>query len=524
MNNVPKNTQPIMYVMLITFLIIMYSQLSAQTNHDTVSSVNQNKTVYSGIGQVYLHQNIQKNNRAQSHYLCSINVTFEHLFKNERIADQIFGSDTLFIQGSSVVNRNNNALIADYFGLSPSFSSTVQLKPIHYNVTVSTIIGTFLDVMLEGMYCYAVIPWSFEKSGIHMHEIIDAENRSTTFPAGNIINTHQTTRSPYTSFTDAVTYPKTTGNLQPLQNGLLKVKNRQGVGDIAWALGLQWVKTPIHKLTSEIHFTFPTSRHSKNKTVFEPTSGNGSQTVMGISSIWNTELYKNFESTVDLFVSCMLAHGFAKTEKRSFDFKQNGSLSRYIPLKEFNQGQATGNVIPAINVTTLSCKVSNDIIFEGICMFGIHYKNINGHIGYNGYIKSRDKIELQETVTPERYGIKGTQNLFNTSTNTIDNTTASRTTITTGSITDQASFSDPITTYIQTSDVSIHSARNPLTVIHRFFSALEYQQSITETVNSFYRIGTTISFNGHHDQNKKSVKNLQTACHWSLDANFGLKF
>lgn len=60
----------------------------------------------------------------------SITPEYGHSFRPARLAEYFFGVDELVISGSQVANRNNETqLLADYFGLSPLFQSTVRMEP-----------------------------------------------------------------------------------------------------------------------------------------------------------------------------------------------------------------------------------------------------------------------------------------------------------------------------------------------------------------------------------------------------------
>ncbi len=61
----------------------------------------------------------------------SFTVTPEYIqsFRPEDIAEYFFGTPCLTISGSKVANRGVNDILADYFGLGQTFSSTVKLEP-----------------------------------------------------------------------------------------------------------------------------------------------------------------------------------------------------------------------------------------------------------------------------------------------------------------------------------------------------------------------------------------------------------
>src|SRR5438046_1747770 len=50
-------------------------------------------------------------------------------FRRNRLAEYFFFTDILTFTGSQVAMRDDNDILADYWGLSPIFQSTVKLRP-----------------------------------------------------------------------------------------------------------------------------------------------------------------------------------------------------------------------------------------------------------------------------------------------------------------------------------------------------------------------------------------------------------
>src|SRR5579863_6757967 len=143
-------------------------------------------------------------------------------------------------------------------------------------------------------------------------------------------------------------------------------------------------------------------------------------------------------------------------QRRSFDFCQNGFFSRYILVKEIDQnGIFTEVLLPAINITTLDCNVRVSIQVDMVFMFGYTYNNFVFDIGYNGWIRSREKISLRQCIPANTYGLKGVQFAVNTITEQPNNTTESSATI----FETQPIVSDgPFPVFISTRDLNVDSA------------------------------------------------------------------
>ena len=77
--------------------------------------------------------------------VCSITPEYLNSFRPERLAEYFWGSNELNISGSQVSTRTDNDLLADYFGLSPEFSSNILIAPKMKNfLTDSLMIGAFM--------------------------------------------------------------------------------------------------------------------------------------------------------------------------------------------------------------------------------------------------------------------------------------------------------------------------------------------------------------------------------------------
>src|SRR4029079_8108887 len=139
---------------------------------------------------------------------------------------------------------------------------------------------------------------------------------------------------------------------------------------------------------------------------------------------------------------------------------KNGFFSRYILAKEFDEdGIFAERIVPAINFTTLKCDVHCSIVVDMFFMFAYTYNDFVFDIGYNGWIRSREKICLRGRIPTNKYGLKGVQFAANPITGQPDNTTESLATIyETGPILSDGLF--PV--FITTQDLNVKSAASPL--------------------------------------------------------------
>jgi hypothetical protein len=472
--------------------------------------------------QLYQHEQNKKNNILH----IAFTAQYSQSFKNAQIAETLFGSSTLHIAGSVIAKRQRNSLVADYFGLSPHFESTVFIRPsIKTGIITADIIWS-LGNYAKGFYIKTAFPFCISSWSLGLREIISPEMTLSPFPSGYMnINTHSTNPVAQ-SFIQAITGTSATGSLQSLTKGKMNHEHTCGLADIPLIIGWQPVQKDSWGLAVELVGSIPTGNRPKSEFLFEPIIGNGRQPTIGTGIMSYIKIWEDLEQYMYLYLTGHLFHFFNGTQYRSFDFKHNGFLSRYLLVKEFNDQQiATGTIVPAINITTLKCHVHNAIVFDGTLLFAYTHNNFYTDLGYNGFIKSKDKIELTETIPFNKYGVKGTQYIFDPLTNTIDNSTASRISITEGSLTDQTTFADPSTVFINTQDLCIDSAKVPLSIVHTFFASIGYrkQEDYLSQFLPFCGIGAEVSVEGLDLDHFSSITK-HSISQWSLYCKGGFSY
>src|SRR5579863_6771820 len=81
------------------------------------------------------HPYIHRYDAQKNYAAVSFTPSYNQSLRPERISLALFNDDTLSITGSQVPGREGtNELLADYFGLSPLFSSDVFFKPLIRNL------------------------------------------------------------------------------------------------------------------------------------------------------------------------------------------------------------------------------------------------------------------------------------------------------------------------------------------------------------------------------------------------------
>ena len=431
----------------------------------------------------------------------SFTPQYNQSLRPERIDLALFNSDWFSLSGSQIPGRaGTQELLADYFGLSPAFASNEFFKPLIRNLIFDMALYIGFDSWVKGLYLQLRGPAVWTQWNLKMLEENIDEGTGVLFPAGYMAA--DAVQPPYDSFTQAMRGCSSFGEVERLKYG--KICGKQTLSGLA-ALEIVFGYDFIRRETSHVGFNFrasaPTGSRPKGIFLFEPRVGCGKNWQVGIGFTGHTRLWeKDGEQELAMYVDCNFINLVKARQRRSFDFKRNGFFSRYILAKEFNSsGEFTEVIVPAINFTTLECDVHNSIMVDMVFMFGYTYNDFLFDIGYNGWIRSREKISLRQCIPHNKYGLKGVQYAVNPITGDPNNTTESAATIfETGPI-----FPDELPVFVNTSDLDIKSAASPLILTQKLFWHFAYKWPNKENHEyvPFLGIGAEIEFEGINDGN-----------------------
>ncbi len=380
-------------------------------------------------------------------------------FKPERIARQLFGSDVLRFQGSSVANRAPGALIADYFGLARDFDGSVRFRPRIENFIFDFNLFLGLDQWLCGLYFEMHLPIVHTRWGLFS----DCDNgRGRNCPptgtatgtgtgtgaglGGNVAcGTTVTTRGSetfpacYMSNDTAPTAP----NLETALSGTFTFgdmktpwvagrfskcrETRTRVADIDFILGWDFWKTECSHIGAYLQAVAPTGGRPCNTHIFEPVVGNGRHAGLGGGLTAHTVLWEGCDDqNLSIWLDGHALHLFKARNTRTFDLN-NGPLSRYVLLKELDANNTyTGNLINAVNFTTREVETSIRVLGDASVKLAYRNCGFMVDVGYNIYGHSRERLHgdcariCANNLSNRRFGIKGCQgvcgNVFTTAT------------------------------------------------------------------------------------------------------------
>ena len=513
----------------IIFLLLCTSLLRAQSqNLQGISILTPRSQTVDAVRYITgSHPYEHRFNIDNNYFTFKATPEFKMSFKANRIAQALWGTDTLFVSGSEIESRDPNALLADYFGLSPEFQSEVCLDPEIKNFifTLSGYIG--FDSWVPGLYLAVHAPISWTKWDFKLNETILNSGANVPFPA--LYMDAGAVTPPYNSFTKALVGDKTYGQMSnPLQFGkLCGSKSKGGLSDLLLILGYDLVATENGYAGLNLRVVAPTGSRPNGKFYFEPIVGNGKHWEVGGGFSGRILLWEaDGEQELSLFGEVNLSHLFAARQTRSFDFCENGFGSRFILLKEFATDQSfTGTLTPAINVTTLCCDVSVSVEFEFLAMFGYTYKGLEFDVGYNGWLRSHERISLNECIPDRTYGLKGIQDAVSILGGNSD-ATQSTATLHGNPLSDQINVVDlnsPV--FISTNDLDLSSAASELVLTHKIFFYLGYgwQESKDAWFVPYLGLGSSIEFEGINDPSEKKPSR-NTLSQWGFWLNGGFSF
>jgi len=459
----------------------------------------------------------------------TITPQYGQSFKPYHIAEYFFGTDTLDFTGSKVIDqqpdaifanlRPGNNILADYFGLSQTFDGTIRFKP-----EIKTFLLDF-DFFFEfgrGFYFQAYTPLVRTKWGMHMCEEVYNDGMGTPFQQGYMAD--QAIMPPVERISKALGGGITFGDAtEGLKYGKFCCdKTITKLADITFLLGYIFTSKEKGYVGFNIQATAPTGTCPKSIYIFEPIAGNGHHWELGLGFtgqglIWE----KDGDQKLYLHFDVNFTHLFQSCQCRSFDLKCHRFWSRYMLLKEFDSdGMYAHKLVPAINVTTLPCKVKINFQMDLNIMFAYNRNNWEFDFGYNGWLRSHEKIRLEGSIPVNRYGLKGIQNVSNLDAEK----TQSCATIYGNNFEEQEQVVDPNSpVFLKTTDIDICSAENPKVLTHKLYWHLNYAwKDRCKRIIPYLGGGADIEFESVNPRDTCPYKN--TIYQWALMLKCGVNF
>ncbi len=334
-------------------------------------------------------------------------------FRPQRIARELFGESVLHFVGSHAGKRGPCALLADNFGLSPSFRGSLKIEPIIENVIFDNQFYIGLDPIYCGLYARIHLPIVYTRWNLNLCQTIETAP-CTQFPACYM---GEQSSPALCDIFQALNGQFTFGDMkEPWQFGRIVpgAHGKTGLADIDLILGCDFWQTDTY------HFGFfglvvaPTGNKPNARFLFEPILGNAKHWELGVGISGHLVLWeRDADQNLAVYLEGNVTHLFRNTQMRSFDFCNNGSLSRYMLLKELTQSGDSlvyaDNLINAINFTTRPVDVS--VAAKGDISAKICYRSpcFIIDLGYNFYGQTDERLRLKNCADTRIFAIKGTE-------------------------------------------------------------------------------------------------------------------
>lgn len=378
------------------------------------------------------------------------------------------------------------------FVMSNSFEGLITAKPRVENVLVDIGFRLGLDEWVEGLYfdVHGPIDWTRWDMNFPGNET-DIIN-STTIQAGVISDDATTT--PAATIIEAWQGNVVVGNVkEPMRNAIVDGgKSLVRLADLELALGYNFILSSWMHLGATFRVLAPTGNRPDAVYFFEPVAGDGKHTGIGAGLSGHFELWNNCcDQDFGIYFMANFYHLFRSTQKRTFDFTQNGIGSRYLLLKEFNSiGEYSGFIQRGPNVTTLDAKVSIPFEADASILFNYEKCGFTFDVGYNIWGRSGEDIKITGEIDKNRWGIKGDTLV----TGTTQNLTASM-----SHINGSNASADSTAVFIKTDDLDVEGAEHPSAISHKIFTHLGYIWDNCD-YSPFLGVGGEVEFSGRQDR------------------------
>ncbi len=375
-------------------------------------------------------------------------------FNSRDLADCLFGTCALQVQGSGVANRDENAILADYLYLPTDFQSTLRFDPVIQTFSVDMFGWIGLDEWAEGLYAWVQFPvtWSswdlgfcesnittgtvshvagyFTPDVLARSELLD--NASSYFrgnaPAAQT-QSNGTIGTNRTITFDGLHCAKICGGKDSVTT----------VPEVRFALGWNFLLQEDYHLGVNIQASGPSGKKAGHEFLFSVQNGNDGHWELGGAVGAHFILWRNTEETSNFgfYLDANFTHLFNSCQQRCFDLCER-PLSRYmiaekmVPASTIAEtpadmvaGGATlvttttatyqfsGTFAPVANITDFNLDVSVGVQADIVAMFNYTNGGWSWDLGYNFWYRSCEKLHAKcDNFESNTWALKGDSQVF----------------------------------------------------------------------------------------------------------------
>lgn len=377
-------------------------------------------------------------------------VEVTHSFDHKQLAHHLLCTDCLTFAGSQSKHRKDSDIIADYFGLPTDFLGSLRIKPSIKNYIVDLQAYIDLNEVMNGLYFRFHAPITHTRFNLGLDECVACEPKfrgHDVFPTGYMFSTVSSSNTtvplptlPSDCFFNTEANVELHRNNNCVTHSLRKALSGDFLfGDMShkWKYGkfsfctLEKLRLADIDLIAGYNFfrsdwghfgiyaqaVVPTGNRPNAKHFFEPIVGNAKHWELGAGLsghfMFCDDGFAN-GSHIGFYYEGNVTHMFKNHQKRSFDFKDNGFLSRYMLLKEYDiNDNYTGRMINAINFCTRRAIVHVPVKVDFSAKLYAGAMGWMFDLGYNFYFRDAEKVCIDThcpcEIDQKRWGIKGTQ-------------------------------------------------------------------------------------------------------------------
>jgi hypothetical protein len=397
----------------------------------------------------------------------SITPEYTRSFRSNRITRCLFGEalcgdDALLIQGSAVSDRNDRALLADYFYLPTDFSSIVRIEPRiqSFLVDFNFFMG-FDTACVNNLYFWVQAPITWTKWTLgYREQIINPGTNGFTegyftpnaIPRSELLNSFSQFAQGAAPGNGVLVQDSTVDGVatefittfQGLNCARIcpGSESRTRVSEVRFAFGWNFLMCDDYHVGVGIEASAPTGNKVRSDALFAPQNGNDHHWELGgqITAHYAFCRSEDEDSFLGLFLDANITHMFRNHQRRCFDVCDK-PLSRYmlveklgtpvmnglvgstleqatVPLADTTapSAQFQGVFAPLANITSLDVDVKVGVHADVVFWFNRTCGPWSFDLGYNFWGRSCEKIridcECPQEFQENTWAFKGTANVY----------------------------------------------------------------------------------------------------------------
>lgn len=371
-------------------------------------------------------QMIYKYDQDSNYGTLAMVAEYNRTFRPQEIADFLFGGSCLHFSGSRS-DRQEGDILADYFGLPTTFSSSVHFSPHISNTVIDFNWFQAFDAYLPGLFIMVHLPVVHTKWNLYEQEV-NINPGTGFYPAGYMSDATIAASTLPQSVTQALHGSTVFGDMQePLQYGkIFGRQTRSRIAELTATLGWNY-NQPLYHVGISFRVGAPTGNATTAEFLFESIVGNRHHWDVGGGISAHTIMWHNKQTgrRVGLYFDAHVSHLCTSQQKRSFDFMQ-GNGSRYMLLEQIESpsdedllingvepvNQYIGNLVPAINYTTFDAKISIGVQADVVVKLAYQHDGFEVDFGYDFWANSREKLHCRDRFIENRFALKGDAQIY----------------------------------------------------------------------------------------------------------------